>query len=59
MVKPRRDPEIVRQMTEAATEHRTQGRLLREIRALQGEIEHATQKPREAENQQSWGSSRR
>lgn len=50
-----RDPEVAAQMTEAAVDVRESGRLLREIRGLQGELERSRPSKRQGDAS-TWGS---
>lgn len=54
----RKDPAVVTQTAEAAQEVRTAGRLLREIRGLQGELERS-RPGKHHQGDAAWGSNSR
>jgi hypothetical protein len=57
MIHPRRrDPAVVHQTAEAAVDVRTNGRLLREIRGLQGELERSRPSKQHLQGDAAWGS---
>ena len=57
VINPRRmDPAVAHQTTTAATDVRTNGRLLREIRGLQGELERARTSKQPPQGDAAWGS---
>lgn len=54
----RRDPDVARQVAESADDLRTNGRLLREIRGLQGELERARPSKKQHQGAAPWGSNK-
>lgn len=54
----RRDPAVVHQTTEAAIDVRTNGRLLREIRGIQDELERARSSKQHRQGDAAWDSKR-